>query len=223
MMKRILLTATMLLLFCLGVAAQTAATTQDYGLPSLHVIKAVTLSPSYSCRSTEDFQKGYEGTALFLSAFSKRRNSPELLFNGACKSDNYFGSHGLSFLADLGPELLLEKLSAQDVLHIYQMRSQPGFPLAKHAQSAAALARSVKVVPGHTYAVFLNTGEVHGLFVFTVTNYVPDKSVEIKYAVKDYQITMVRAQSPGFSWDQENAPAPETAPAEKTATSNRPN
>src|SRR4051812_44234719 len=62
----------------------------DFGLPELHTIKTVTLTPSYSCRTPEEFQKGYANTALFLSAYGKQRNSPDLLFNGACKSDDAF-------------------------------------------------------------------------------------------------------------------------------------
>jgi len=63
---------------------------QDFGLPTLHQINTVTLSPSYSCRSEEDAQKGYGETALFLSKYSKQINAPDLLFNGACKSEDNF-------------------------------------------------------------------------------------------------------------------------------------
>src|SRR5512143_1654422 len=83
----------MLLLFAIVLMATVAPAQSpepDYGLPDLHMIKTVTLSPSYSCRSAEDFQKGYENTALFLSTYSKQRNSPDLLFNGACGSQDYF-------------------------------------------------------------------------------------------------------------------------------------
>jgi len=75
---------------------------EDSGLPELHRIRTATLSPSYSCRSEEEFQKGYENTALFLSKYSLRRNSPELLFNGACKTWDYLQGHGLDVIADLG-------------------------------------------------------------------------------------------------------------------------
>src|SRR3954467_138388 len=86
-MKRVLFVALTLLL-----ASAAAPAQQDYGLPELHTIKTVTLSPSYSCRSQEDFGKGYESTALFLSKYSKSRNSPDLLFDGACRSGDYFES-----------------------------------------------------------------------------------------------------------------------------------
>lgn len=79
---------TILILSASCVAPTIAA--PDLGLPELHKIQRVTLSPSYSCRSSEDFHKGYENTALFLSAYSRKMNSPELLFNGACKSADWF-------------------------------------------------------------------------------------------------------------------------------------
>jgi hypothetical protein len=210
-MKRLALIATLLL------STTIAAHAQGYGLPELHTIKTATLAPNYGCRSQEEFQKGYEGTALYLSDFSKRRNSPDLLFNGACHSEDEFNSStagdDMAFLVDLGSELQLEKLSASDVLQLYHLRSTPGSPYAKHAQSI--LSQSVKVVPNHTYAVFLNKREIRGLFVFTVTSHTPNKQVELKYAVKEYQIMDVRAQSPGFNWDQNNASAPTNPPVEK--------
>ena len=202
-MKRISFVALALLVASISVAAQ------DYGLPELHTIKTVTLSPSYSCRSQEEFQKGYENTALFLSSYSKRRNSPDLLFNGACRSDDEFGAStagdDMAFIVDLGDELQLEKLTAQDILHLYYMRSSPNSPLAKHAPSV--LRQSVKVLPGHTYAVFLNKREIRGLFAFTVVNHVQNQSAEIKYAVKEYQVMRVLTESPGFSWGQDNSTA----------------
>ncbi|MBA2734005.1 MAG: hypothetical protein H0U54_14135 [Acidobacteria bacterium] len=210
-MKRLALIAALLLV------SASAASAQDYGLPELHAIKTVTLSPSYSCRSQADVQKGYQGTALFLSEHSKRRNSPDLLFNGACRSDDSFQSStagdDMAFLVDLGAELQLEKLSAGDVFQLYHLRSSPGSPYSRHAQSI--LSQSVKVVPNHTYAVFLNKRDIRGLFVFTVMSHTPNQQVEIKYAVKQYQIMDVRAYSPGFDWEQKNSAAQTNPPVEK--------
>src|ERR1043165_2535067 len=158
-MKRVLFIALTLLLTSITVAAQ-----QDYGLPELHTIKTATLSPSYSCRSPEDFSRGYESAALFLSDFSKRRNSPDLLFDGACKADDDFqastAGDDMAFIVDLGDELQIEKLSAGDVFQLYHMRSSPNYPLAKHAPSV--LSQMVKVAPNHTYAVILNKQEIRG-------------------------------------------------------------
>src|SRR6185312_17006720 len=78
----------MLVLSASCVAPTIAA--PDLGLPELHKINRVTLSPNFGCRSEQDINKGYENTALFLSLYSRRMNSPELLFNGACKSSDWF-------------------------------------------------------------------------------------------------------------------------------------
>src|SRR5215471_3718603 len=78
----------------------------DLGLPELHTIKNATLSPPYSCRSKEEFTTGYAKTALFLSKYSEERNAPDLLFNGACGSVDYFegstAGDDMSLIADLG-------------------------------------------------------------------------------------------------------------------------
>ncbi|MDT4898040.1 MAG: hypothetical protein QOH25_3117 [Acidobacteriota bacterium] len=216
-MKKLALIAA-LLLGATSTAVAQNITNQDYGLPELHVIKTVALAPTYSCRSQEEFQKGYQGTALFLSDYSRRRNSPELLFNGACRSADYFEALGagfdMSLIVDLGAELQLENLTAQDVFHIYYQRSSLTSPDTK--QTPSALRQDVKVVPDHTYAVFLNKSEIRGLLVFTVTKHIPSQQVELKYAVKDYQIIDVRAQSSGFNWEQTNSAAQTNPLVEKT-------
>jgi len=176
--------------------AQNAS--QDFGLPELHTIKTVTLSPSYSCRSSEEFQKGYESAALFLSAYSKRRNSPDLLFNGACKTDNYFqaSTNGdeFSLIADLGPEASLEEVSASRAFNLKRVHA-----FAEYSK----FVDTVKVERNHTYAVLLNESDIRGLFIFKVVEYTPDEKVVLRYAVKSYQIVPnggVRAE--GFDWEK---------------------
>ena len=174
-------------------------TAESYSLPKLHVINSVTLSPSYSCRSKDDFKKGYEKTALFLSSYSKKRNSPDLLFNGACGSEDYFvaatSGDSMGLIADLGTDASVEELSAHLVFNKQNVHSFPSY---------SRFAQAVKVEANHTYAVLLNSSDIRGLFIFTVTTYVPNKRVEIRYAVKDYQILDLKAKSPGFSWEQKN-------------------
>lgn len=58
----------------------------DYGLPKLHTIYPYTFAAPYSCNGN------YQSSALFMSAYSQRRNAPELLYNGACGSELYFES-----------------------------------------------------------------------------------------------------------------------------------
>jgi len=173
---------------------------QKIELPALHQIKEVTLSPSYSCRPDEEFAKGYEQTALFLSDFSRRRNGPDLLFNGACRSEDYFqvetAGDDMSLIADLGADVRLEDLSAIRAFNLERVHSYPAY--SKFSQVA-------KVEAGHTYAVLLNSSEKRGLFVFTVAEHVPNKLARLRYAVKAYQVTQGgQVSSPGFSWDQRN-------------------
>jgi hypothetical protein len=174
---------------------------QNFGLPSLHVIKNASLSPAYSCRSDENFRKGYENTALFLSDYAKQRNSPDLLFNGACRAEDYFeastAGDDMSLIADLGANVSLEDLSALRAFNLQRVHSFPAY---------SKFARAVKVEAGHTYAVLLNASDRRGLFVITVAEYVPNQKVELKYAVKSYQVVPSgQIASSGFQWEQKNA------------------
>jgi len=170
-------------------------------LPALHQIKEATLTPAYSCRSSEDFGKGYGNTALFLSGFAKERNGPDLLFNGACGSEDYFeaatAGDDMSLIADLGANVPLEDISAARSFNVQRVHSFPAY---------SKFAKAVKVEPNHTYAVLLNAREKRGLFVFTVAEYVRNRTVSLKYAVKSYQVTPSgQVASSGFSWEQRNA------------------
>lgn len=185
---------TLLLVALIMLASAAPAQSPDYGLPDLHKIKTATLSPSYSCRPQEDSQKGYESTALFLSAYSKKRNMPDLLFNGACGSQDYFeastAGDDMALIADLG-DIALEEVTA----HL-AFNTKSTFVFKKFSR----FAQVAPVFVGDTYAVLLSKDEIRGLFIFTVTNYVPNKQVDLRYAVKEYQILDVKAQSPGFDW-----------------------
>ena len=173
---------------------------QRFELPELHTIKTVTLSPSYSCRSSDDFQRGYQNTALFLSASSKQRNSPDLVFSGACRSEDYFvastAGDGMSLIADLGTDVSLEEVSASRAFNLKRVHSYAEY---------SKFAQAVKVELNHTYAVLLNESYKRGLFVFKVVVYVPNERVELRHAVKSYQIMpRGRISSEGFSWDKVN-------------------
>lgn len=170
----------------------------DLGLPELHTIKTATLSPSYSCRSKEEFRGGYGKTALFISQYSDDRNSPDLLFNGACGAEDYF--HGstagddMSLIADLGT-VPLEEVTTSKAFNFKRVHSMDLY--SKFTQEA-------NVAAGHTYVVLINKHELRGLFAFSVINYVPNKKVDLRYAVKEYQLLNVRSQAEGFNWDMKN-------------------
>src|SRR5215467_5485748 len=98
----------------------------DLGLPELHMIKTVTLAPSYGCRSKQEFRSGYANTALFLSKYSDDRNSPDLLFNGACRSEDYFvgstAGDDMSLIADLG-NVPLEEVTTSKAFNFKRVHS----------------------------------------------------------------------------------------------------
>ena len=197
-MKNLILSLVITFGASISLTAQNRA--QKYEMPELHTINAVTLSPSYSCRSSNEFQKGYANTALFLSAYSKQRNSPDLLFNGACRSEDYFeastAGDGMSLIADLGENVQLGEVSAARAFNLKRVHS-----FAEYSK----FADSVKVQPNHTYAVLLNESDKRGLFVFTVIGYVPNEKVELRYAVKSYQITLNgQTISAGFDWEKKS-------------------
>ena len=160
---------------------------QDFEVHELQRVKSVTLQPTYTCRSSEDFQKGYERTALFISKFSRDMNSPELLFEGACRGSDFLfsasGGDSMDLIEDMG-EVPLENVAAQSVFLTRGIHFD----------------RNARVQINHTYAVLLNQSVLRGLFVFTVVDHVPNERLDIRYAVKEYQILSVRHESPGFDW-----------------------
>jgi len=169
---------------------------EDFGLPELHKIKTVTLSPSYDCQARKE--PGYQNTALFLSALSRRRNTPELVFSGPCGAADavYSMTSGdnMGLIADLG-EIPLEKVTAQVA---FNTKGVDSFDLY------SKFSQMVKLQINHTYAVLVSGAEIRSFFVFTVTGHVPNKKLDLKYAVKEFQILGLRAQSPGFDWSAEN-------------------
>lgn len=197
-MLRLALSVLLTCVACVFVYAQNVQ--QNLSLPTLHAIKEATLSPSYSCRPTAEASRGYENTALFLSDYTRRTNSPDLLFNGACGSTNYFqastAGDDMALIADLGEGISLEEVSAH---RVFNMRGVHLF------DAYSKFADSVEVKLNHTYAVLLNKNNIRGLFVFTVVEYMPNKRVVLNYAVKSYQVMRAAAQSQGFEWEQKNS------------------
>ena len=185
------LIVSLLLAPCSALAARQGS---PNNLPELHKIKTVTLSPSYSCQPGG---LGYDGPALFLSDYSRNRNSPDLLFNGACGSPDFFeastAGDDMALVADLGRGVSLENLTAQSTFNLANLAG---------AQYETKFGQSARVRRGHTYAVLLNKREIRGLFVFTVTGYEKNKHVDIRYAVKEYQVQTTAEESPGFDWSR---------------------
>jgi hypothetical protein len=162
-------------------------------VPALHAIQSATLSPSYSCGGNPS--QGYGTTALFLSDHSRNENSPELLFNGACGSPDYFdvntNGDAMSLIADLGVTPLAA-LTSQRTFNL------PGVNSFADYTKFSVIAQ---VVQGHTYAVVINRSDLRGLFVFTAVKFVPDQEVDLQFELKEYQINLGPLEaSPGFDW-----------------------
>jgi hypothetical protein len=163
-------------------------------LPALNVLQSATLTPPYSCNQNP--AQGYGTTALFLSDYSQQ-NGPELLFNGACGSVDYFdvNTNGdqMSLIGDLG-SIPLASVTTQQVFNLRKVDTPADY---------TKFATVANVVEGHTYAVVTNTGPIRGLFVFTVVKFVPDREVDLQFEVKDYQINLGPFErSPGFDWNK---------------------
>jgi hypothetical protein len=189
-------------LFLAAAALVPQKRSEDFDLPELHKIQTVTLAPSYGCRSREYSQRGYENTALFLTSYSRRHNAPELLFNGTCGGQDDIESSTagdeMDAIADLG-EIPLEKVTA----HLaFNTRNVHSFELY------SKFTRVAKIQPNHTYAVLIDRSDLKSLFAFTVTGYVPNKELDLRYAVKQYQRLQITAQSPGFDWEAESKTDP---------------
>jgi hypothetical protein len=169
---------------------------ESLGLPELHKINKITLAPSYSCASEADFAKGYGNSALYLSAYSKRINAPELLFDGACKSPDYFSAATagdfLDVIADFG-DVRLEDLIAADV-----------FGPRSSVDSTAPFRYKVKTQLGHTYCVLINKGMTRGFFYFKVVGYVPNQKLDLEYVVMDYSLIQEQNRTPGFDWERKS-------------------
>ena len=186
-MKSLFLAASLLLM---ASPASVQNKPRDLGLPELHKIQKITLSPSYDCRTPEEFAQGYANTALFLSDFSRQHNSPELVFRGSCKDIDLFLGHYLDVIADFGT-VSLSTLTASDV-----------FGVGHRMDSPADFRFFVKIQAGHTYSVLMNQGKICGFFFVQVVNYVPNQKLELEYVVMNYSIFREEQRAPGFDWDR---------------------
>ena len=171
------------------------AAPEQVDLPALNVVQNLTLGPSYSCNW--DASKGYGSTALFLSGYGRQLNAPELLFNGACGSADYFqvstSGDDMSLIADLGstPLTAVTAHSAFNLANVAAFANYTQFSLV------------APIIQGHTYAVVANTRDVRAIFVFNVVKFVPDQQVDLQYTIKDYQINLGPFdRSPGFDWNK---------------------
>ncbi len=156
-------------------------------LPVLHKINTVTLTTSYSCDGS------YYKSAVFLSSYSKNRNSPDLLYNGACGSPDYIeastAGDDFSLIADLG-DVDLEKVTASKAFNFDRVVG--GDNIFKE---------TARVKLNHTYAVLTSKDDIRSLIIYKVISYNPNGELILKYAVKSYSIQRSLEEASGFSWD----------------------
>jgi hypothetical protein len=162
-------------------------------LPELHVIKKITFKHPYGCPRSP---LSYEDTALFLTDYGVARNSPDLLYYGACGSNSSFqvmlAGDSFGMLADLG-DVALEGVTASKAFNYVNV-------VGKDNQFTS----SIQVVNGHTYATLLARDDIRALFVFRVESYVPSGPATLSYAVKQYGFIESVQEAPGFSWNATN-------------------
>jgi hypothetical protein len=159
-------------------------------LPTLHKIEEYTFQAPYSCNGS------FEKSALFLSQYSKTRNAPDLLFNGACGSPLYVeastAGDDFSLISDLGT-VSLDSVSASKAFN-YQRAVGHDNTFTQTAQ----------VIEGHTYTVLIAKSEIRALYAFTVESISPTGEMKIKYAVKSYSLHTTKTESSGFDWEIDN-------------------
>lgn len=192
-MKSLFLAISVLLM---STPAAVQSTEKNFDLPELHKINKITLSPSFGCGSNEDFQQGHGATVLSLSKDSR---GEELEFSGSCGSEDYLRVNmtggDMNLIADMG-KVLLEDLGA----------GQPFVLRLDHSMEPALQFKfQAPVEVGHTYAVLVNKTFERALFYFTVTGHVQNKRLDLRYVVKDFQLTTNMVEAPGFSWETKSA------------------
>ena len=100
----------------------------------------------------------------------------------------------MSVIADLG-KIKLEDLNASQAFNVQRVHSPELY---------SRFTSEVEIEFGHTYAVLVNKRDERALFYFTIMGYIPNERLDLRYAVKKYQLLTATAESPGFSWEKKN-------------------
>ncbi len=159
-------------------------------MPVLHQIKQVTLSAPYGCNGS------YAQSALFLSSYSKTVNGPDLLYNGACGSQDYveasIAGDDFTLITDLG-NVKLENVTASKAFNWNDTVGEDN-----------SFKQTQPVILNHTYAVLISKSDIRALYAFKVVSQQQDGPMKIRYAVLSYSVQQSTSESPGFGWDQNN-------------------
>jgi len=177
----------LLLILALGLTTVSWANSE---VPTLHRIKTITFVKPYSCGGN------YELSALFLTDYSKKRNAPELLYNGACGGPNFVSAStagdDFTLIVDLG-EVPLEIVSASKAINF------------ERTFSTGNLFKDYQITKkNHTYAVLISKSEIRAMYIFKILSQEQDGAMTIQYAVKSYSIQNSVVNSSGFDWEAGN-------------------
>ena len=181
----------MMMMLSLGAFASSSPN----ALPTLNQVGSGSLAIPYGCKGGS-----YNTSALFLSAYSKTSNDPDLLYNGACSEGAYFeaalAGDDFAVITDVG---------VHDILNA---TSHKAFNWVNVAGSDNTFKQDVPVVAGHLYAVLITKSDVRALYWIKVKSVTPRGPIEFDYAVRQYELVSVDQASPGFDWEKPNAPEP---------------
>ena len=175
----------------LGLVLSISSSVFASGLPAIHSIKTVILSAPYSCEGS------YEKSAVFLSQHSEDRNSPDLLYNGACGSSKYIeastAGDDFSLIADLG-EVKIEDVTASKA-----------FNFARTVGRDNIFTQTASLKANHTYAVLTSKSDKRSLVIYKVKSISETGDLELEYAVKSYAVQDSVDEVPGFDWSKKNS------------------
>jgi len=167
----------------------TTRSAQDLGLPKLQQTCVAKFSVSYSCGGN------YLLSALFLSTYSKQRNEPELLYNGACGSAASFDTSTAGADWGLIMDFGVDNLTTFSANNFWgKMREYTRNPFERGGVTAQV---------DHVYGVFNVHSDIQAMWVFKIDDWVPPNgAMTISFSVLRYQVATSITESPGFDWQK---------------------
>jgi len=134
---------------------------------------------------------------MFMTAYNFNLNHPELLYNGACGSQDYFqcdtAGDDFCMISDLGNVNITEVTAMKAFDWTWTVDGQNIFKY-----------NSADIVVGHAYAFLLSRSDLRTLYVVSVENQVQDGECNIYWVALSYSIITQSEVAPGFSWDEDN-------------------
>jgi len=160
------------------------------GLPDLLVIKNHTFPLPWGCGS-------YDQASLWLSNFSKKMNSPDLLYN-SCVSCSATCSQTFSVNTVVWDSSAIAKFPQGTDLTTLSASTLIAFDWARAPMWETS--GWVSVAVGATYGVIIAKENIRSIYAFQVVNASVNGPVTINYGVFSYELMQVVKESPGSSW-----------------------